>query len=194
MLARVPQPPSVQVEVVRCHLKYGGQGQGQGLGLGPRRCADCHYRAKKGDSARILSIDRPDLAAEMHRTKNGTLTFDEVTIGSRKDIVRRCPNDHDYTQRSERRNAGYGCSICCGRKLEVGVNDIQARYPEISTEWHSWKNGAIKPRDLVSGNREFWWQCTAAGHIHEQNVPHRVETRGCPLCTPVDRIAFDTAR
>ncbi len=158
------------------------------------RGADCHYCAKKGDGARSLTVARPDLAAEMHRTKNGLLTPDDVTIGSRKDIVWRCPNDHDYTQRPERRNAGYGCSICSGRKLEAGVNDIQTRYPEISTEWHSWKNGAIEPCDLVPGNRKFWWKCTAAGHVHEQNVPHRVETGGCSLCAPADRIAYNVAR
>ena len=158
------------------------------------RGAGCHYCAKKGDGARTLTVARPDLAAEMHRTKNGTLTPDDVTIGSRKDIVWRCPNDHDYTQRPERRNAGYGCSICSGRKLHVGVNDIRTRYPEVSTEWHSWKNGAIEPCDLVPGNRKFWWKCTAAGHVHEQNVPHRVETGGCPLCDPADRIAYNIAR
>lgn len=88
------------------------------------RGAGCHYCAKNGDSARTVRVARPDLAAEMHRTKNGTLTPDDVTIGSRKGIVWRCPNEYDYTQRPEHRNAGYLCSICSGRKLEGGVNDI----------------------------------------------------------------------
>ena len=158
------------------------------------RGAGCHHCVKKSNYARTLTIARPDLAAEMHHTKNGALTPDTVKIGSGKDIVWRCPNDHDYVQRPERRNAGYGCPICSGRKLVVGVNDIQARYPEISTEWHSWMNGAIEPCDLVPGNRNFWWKCTAAGHIHQQNVPHRVESGGCPLCAPCDRIASNIAR
>lgn len=156
--------------------------------------AACHICTRTGDNSRWLSIARPDLAGEMHRTKNGKLMPGTVKVGSKRDIIWRCPNDHDYTQTPELRIAGHGCTICSSRKLEVGVNDIQTRHPEISTEWHSWKNGAIEPCDLVPGHRKFWWKCTAAGHIHEHSVPHRVESRGCPLCAPADRIAYDIAR
>lgn len=158
------------------------------------RGGGCHVCGRVANDTRSLSVARPDLAAEMHPTQNGMLTPDKISIGSRKDIVWICPNGHNYTQRPERRCEGYGCPVCSGRRLEVGVNDIQTRYPEISTEWHSWMNGAIEPCDLIPGNRKFWWKCSVAGHLYEQNVPHRVEAGGCPLCAPTDRIAHNIAR
>jgi hypothetical protein len=115
-------------------------------------------------------------AGHLFEASASNRTPDDITIGSRRDIVWRCQNDHDYEQRPERRNAGYECPTCSGQKLCVGFNDINSRYPEISTEWHPSKNGAIEPCDLTPGNRVFWWKCKSAGHEYQQNAPQRTES------------------
>jgi len=153
------------------------------------RGANCHQCTQNAETRRSITVARPDLAAQWHPKENGLTRPSEVKIGSRINAFWLCPNGHTYEQRPERRNAGYGCPICSGKRYERGVNDIATRYPRESSEWHSYLNGAVEPGDLVPGNRTFWWKCKAAGHVREQNVPNRVKSHGCPECAPADRIA-----
>jgi hypothetical protein len=150
-----------------------------------RGCRTCPSPAKQN---RTLTIARPDLAQELHPTANFPRTADDITIGSRLEATWQCPSGHTYKQRAERRNAGYGCNICTGREFAPGINDFQTLQPEISSEWHPTKNGAIEPRDRIQKSREFWWKCLDAKHEMKQSFASRIQSMGCPNCVADDRV------
>ncbi len=161
--------------------------------LGNRtRGAGCRYCARRASQRVTIAKARPDLAAEWH-PNNLPLTPADVTIGSRMDIEWLCPNGHSYVQRPERRNAGYGCFICSGRKLLRGTNDAQTRYPEICSEWHPSMNCFKEACDVLPGGTAlYWWKCKE-GHITRQSVPHRVQSGGCTECAASQRVALHSA-
>lgn len=157
--------------------------------LGKRtRGSTCHFCERRSTNRRTIAAARPDLAAEWHPS-NYPLTAEDVTIGSNRNIAWLCPKGHTYTQRPERRNAGYGCAICSARKLERGVNDALTRYPDICSEWHPTKNCFKEPSDIVPGTALHWWLCKSASHVTQQSVPHRVLSGGCTECPRDQRAA-----
>ena len=69
-----------------------------------------------------LSESHPELAAQWHPTKNGDLTPDAVSGGSRKKIWWICPEGPDHEWQavlSNRTLNGTGCPCCTGYKVSV---------------------------------------------------------------------------
>jgi hypothetical protein len=150
-------------------------------------CTTCS-RTRRLASLPTLAAGRPDLARQWHPIDNGTLTADDVTLGSKKSVGWLCDKGHSYPQIIERRVVGYGCSICHDRKLEPGVNDRLSRQPLLCTEWHSYLNGTKSPDKMLPGTDSHWWKCRAANHTTRQSVPHRIKSGGCTDCPPDQRI------
>jgi DNA-directed RNA polymerase subunit RPC12/RpoP len=148
------------------------------------RGAGFHFCTRTSEGTRLLHTQRPEIAAEFHQYKNPG-AVETLTIGSRKSYVWQCPAGHEYSQRVERRVAGYGCPVCSHRALEPGVNDVATRYPWMCAEWHQAKNGVMEPSDIMPGTRIWNWKCLAAGHLTQQSVPNRVKSLGCTQC-PVE--------
>lgn len=68
-------------------------------------------------------------------------------------------------------------------KLEKGVNDLATLFSELAKEWHSVKNGDLKPTSVTSGsNKKVWWQCSE-GHEWLATINARVKGSGCPYCS-----------
>ena len=59
-----------------------------------------------------LETVRPELAKEWHPTANGTLTPQQVTIGSGKKVWWRCPYGHEYQASILHRGHGTNCPVC----------------------------------------------------------------------------------
>ena len=59
-----------------------------------------------------------------------------------------------------------------------------SEYPELVREWHSTKNGELKP-DEVEGqsNKKVWWLCPK-GHDYYSKILNRTSKNksGCPHC------------
>jgi hypothetical protein len=67
--------------------------------------------------------------------------------------------------------------------LKVGVNDLATTHPQLVTEWHPSKNGALTPQDVTDGSgRSLWWVCTR-GHEWTSRCDHRANGSGCPFCS-----------
>ena len=79
---------------------------------------------------------------------------------------------------------GRGCPFCAGVRVTPGVNDLQSKYPEVSREWHTSKNGELQPGSIIYGStKRVWWIC-AEGHEYEQIVWKRtLRGAGCPICS-----------
>ena len=99
---------------------------------------DNAQRLKKGLVP--LSISRPDIAAEWHRSLNGALTPEMVSAGSNKFVWWQCSKsaDHVYERsihtRTDRRRPP-PCPFCSGRMPDKSQS-LMALYPDIAKEWH----------------------------------------------------------
>lgn len=75
-----------------------------------------------------LATLRPDLTAEWHPVKNGTLTPNQVTRGSNKKVFWRCSFGHEWQAAVCSRTKGSGCPYCARRKA-VSEKSVAAQKP-----------------------------------------------------------------
>ena len=127
-----------------------------------------------------LAKVNPSVAREWHPTKNAPLTPKDVTSGSGKKVWWLCRQGHKWIARIADRKR-FGCPYCSGR-LPSKENSLAARYPKIANEWHTEKNGILKPWDVTHGShKKVWWRCKN-GHEWTARVYSRSAGRGCPHC------------
>ena len=161
-----------QWETAVCTRTSGGSG-----------CPYCAgKRAYPGEND--LASQYPDIASQWHPMKNGILTPDSVTIGSHRECWWQCDKGHEWQSAIASRVSGIGCPVCAGKKVLPGENDLASFYPNIAKEWHSEKNGSLKPEAVSpSSNRKVWWRCPL-GHEYQSVVALRTQRgNGCPYCT-----------
>jgi len=165
------------------HYKMSVYDRTHGSGCEP--CRKARLRASREN----LTVTHPEVAALWHPSRNITRP-DEYTYGSNKEVWWLCTVSaaHFYTQRIDRKAAGYGCSICSRRKLVIRVNDLATTDPLLSIEFHPDRNGAKKPDLMMAGTAPYYWSCLAAGHLKRQSVPNRRKSKGCTDCPPEHRI------
>ena len=125
---------------------------------------------------------RPDLAKEWHPTKNGNLTPDQITYGSKKKVWWKCKTGHEWEQSPNARRKT-GCPYCSNRRANDD-NSLYAKHPKLSREWHPTKNGNLTPKQVVPGSkRKVWWKCKN-GHEWKAVLYERAIARtSCPYCS-----------
>lgn len=130
-----------------------------------------------------LSSQRPDLSAQWHPTKNGSLTPENVSLGSHKKVWWCCEKGHEWQAMVKTRVKGAGCPVCAHRQLLPGENDLATTNPELARQWHPTLNGNLTPQDLMAGsNNKVWWRCDK-GHEWKATVVSRTGNgTGCPVC------------
>ncbi|MFW6288724.1 MAG: zinc-ribbon domain-containing protein [Spirochaetota bacterium] len=149
--------------------------------LGGNGCPYCSgKRAGKDNSLRKL---HPKLAREWHREKNGDLTPNAVTAGSKRRVWWRCSRGHEWQAPVHERTAGKGCPYCAHRRLSDD-NNLAALRPDLAAEWHPTKNRPLKPETVFpAAAHRVWWRC---GHGHQWlatiNSRSHLGT-GCPYCS-----------
>jgi hypothetical protein len=84
-----------------------------------------------------------------------------------------------------RATRGFGCPFCGGSRLDVGVNDLATKFPEMEAEWS--KLNTVKMNEIPSSHHEkVHWKCLAKkGHPDYPASPHNrtgVNSTGCPDC------------
>ena len=101
-----------------------------------------------------------------------------ITASSGKKLKWKCDGGHIWESTvANRTKRGDGCTVCSGRKLLVGVNDFQTRYPELAKELID-----TDPRSFAVGKQKLKWKCKF-GHTWLALVNNRVSHKqGCPVC------------
>jgi hypothetical protein len=100
----------------------------------------------------------------------------------------KCSQGHSYraaTNHFSRNSDGAsGCSICAGRTLLVGFNDLATVSPELAALWHPTRNGTTTPSDVTRGSsKAVWWLCSVdSKHEWKSKINNRSSGRGCPIC------------
>ena len=128
-------------------------------------CPVCANRAV-APGINDLASQFPRLAKEWHPTKNGTLTPQEITFGTKRKVWWRCDKGHEWCVSVQSRTLdGTGCPVCAGRVILPGENDMASQFPKVAREWHPTLNGSLTPQMVTAGShKKVWWLCTE-GHV-----------------------------
>ena len=131
----------------------------------------------------------PELAKEWHPTKNGELKPTEIGRGTKKKVWWQCSKylDHEWDASITLRTCqGQGCPICSGRRTLEGFNDLNTTHPEVAKQWHTTKNGVLKPTEVGAGSdKKVWWQCSKyPDHEWDAVIENRTgQGQDCPICS-----------
>lgn len=138
------------------------------------------------------------LLDEWNRKRNGKLTPEDVTAGSRKKVWWLQPYDDekmgkhfDFEWQAEinSRVKGAGCPYLSGQKVWRGFNDLATTHPELAAQWHPIKNGTLTPEDVSAGSqKKIWWLLhyddkETGKHFNfswQARITGRVSGLGCP--------------
>jgi hypothetical protein len=93
-----------------------------------------------------------------------------------------CEKGHEWQASiANRVNQGTGCPYCQGKRI-TSKNSLALNHPLLVRQWHSDKNGTLKPEDFsAKSSRKIWWRCEK-GHEWETRIERRVAGTGCPKC------------
>ena len=142
---------------------------------------------QKPPSEKSLATLYPRAAQDWHPTKNKPDTPKDVYAKSEVPRWWRCQQGHEEFTPPKRRVKGVGdggCTVCGGRTVLAGFNDLATTYPHIAELWDTERNDAlgIKVTEVSAGSmRNVWWTCSA-GHSTQQTVKTRVRSAGCSRC------------
>lgn len=122
-----------------------------------------------------LETKFPEIAAEA----NG---WDprQISAGTHKKKSWKCSKGHIYEASISHRtrNEPTGCSICAGKRVQIGFNDLSSQFPEIAAEADGWD-----PTKITSGiDVKLNWKCPL-GHRYSASVGSRTNLNtNCPVC------------
>ena len=100
-----------------------------------------------------------------------------VTISSGKKLLWECSLGHHWEARVRDRSRGSDCSVCDGKIVLSGFNDLKSKNPELAKEADGWDATTVTSK---SGQRKSW--ICALGHKWDAVVRHRANGTGCPYC------------
>ena len=121
-----------------------------------------------------LKTKFPEIAAEAYGWDPSI-----VFAGSTQKKKWKCKAGHIFDCRILNRKDGIGCSICSGRTVLSGYNDLKTKFPEIAAEAYGWD-----PSTVIAGtHQKKKWKCNV-GHTWNASIANRTGSgRGCPVCS-----------
>ena len=141
--------------------------------LGGRGCTICSGRVLL-PGFNDLATTHPHLARQLVGTDPAT-----VTAWTKKHLEWQCP-DHPHTWRSTGSNRlkAKKCSVCAGRQVLVGFNDLATTHPHLAKQLVG-----TDPTTVVAGtNRVLEWKCPDHPHTWKSSGGVRVRGHGCRIC------------
>jgi hypothetical protein len=148
--------------------------------------AEAGERGRKGCTVarwRSLAVNRPNLLAELHPTRNGELDSYRIGASSTRKLWWLCPAcGHQWRASPAHRSRGRGCPSCA--RIRQGhrqgrvprQRSLAAKHPELVAELHPTRNGELDPYQLgARSSRKIWWRCGGCGHAWQAVVGNRSE-------------------
>lgn len=130
-----------------------------------------------------LAEKRPDIAAQWHPTKNGSLTPDDFTLHSEETVWWMDSNGKEWQAKILVRCQSEVAGNIPRSKLIAGENDLKSKYPHIAAQWHPTKNEDRLPEHFLPGSdKNAWWVCEK-GHEYLSKISARTAGRGCKVCS-----------
>ena len=155
------------------------------------RCEVCDNRYIQIGVNDLATLNS-EIASEWHPTLNGNLTPQMVGTGCDKKVWWKKEHNeineiHEWPARiSNRARREVGCAVCDGRYVQVGVNDLVTKNPDLALQWHPTLNGSLLPTMVSehSGTKVIWQHIdkdTGKEHVWPATVNVRTAF-GCPIC------------
>ena len=121
----------------------------------------------------LMTVE-PKIAAEAFEWDPRT-----VTRSTTQKKAWKCPLNHQYTASVAARSRGSGCSICAGKQVLVGFNDLATTDPEIAIQAFEWD-----PRTVTrASNKKRKWMCSR-GHITTTLIASKTSGKSdCSICS-----------
>lgn len=137
---------------------------------------------KKANKDNCLATLNPTLVRQWHPQKNAGLKPEDVLPKSHKKVWWVCSNGHEYISSISHKSDGRGCPYCSNKKV-CKDNCLATLNPKLASEWHTTKNGNLKPTMVVPGsNKNAWWICKN-GHIWLGMICKRTQgMHSCKKC------------
>ena len=149
------------------------------------------------ETARSLAIKHPDIAAELHPTRNPGI--DPRKLGARSGLRLwwRCPDcGHEWQAKVYVRTNGAGCPACRAMRPGPGGQTFADARPDLVAEWHPTRNGDLDPHAVSAHSaRKVWWRCAECGREWQATVGARWRSPrgGCRQCARARRQREPTA-
>jgi hypothetical protein len=103
-----------------------------------------------------------------------------IVAGSHNKVDWNCPKGHKFIAAiQDRTRRGDNCSICAGKQVLVGFNDLKTLFPETAKQAYGWE-----PTEFTAGSgKKKEWMCPF-GHIWITPICARTKSRGtnCAVC------------
>ncbi|MED3562272.1 zinc-ribbon domain-containing protein [Bacillus xiapuensis] len=133
------------------------------------------------ESKETLGHKFPNLVLEWH-PKNEKSPF-QYSYGSEYKVWWICEKGHEWEDSAlHRTGSNRGCPYCSGRKVCID-NCLQTIRPDISREWHPFKNGDSTPFDVTCGSdKKIWWICRFGHEFYSSIVNRTTGGNGCSIC------------
>ncbi|MFQ6396616.1 zinc-ribbon domain-containing protein [Nocardia sp. KC 131] len=101
-------------------------------------------RRHLGRQPRSYLVDtHPDIAAQYHPRYN-TIELASLGTGSSMKVwwCHRAKDGrmHEWPATPAHRTSGRGCTICTGKRVQPGINDLATNHPDIAKDWHPDRN------------------------------------------------------
>ena len=147
-----------------------------------QKCHICHSSRRATEVYNLLNL-RPDIASQLHPTKNKGWTAEELTPHTKKKIWWICKKAHEWDASVYSRSLGYGCPECSNKKVGK-ENNLAIMRPDLAAEWDYEKNEDLTPFDLVPGSTIIvGWVCNIKQHKWKMRIIDRaIKGRKCPEC------------
>jgi hypothetical protein len=148
---------------------------------GDSGCPSCARPNRK-----LLADHHPELARELHPTKNRPRGLSDIGVGTDTPVWWRCSNNpsHEWRSLVSSRIRQPTCPLCTGRILTPATS-LAVLFPEVAREWHPTRNGKLHPVEVKpSSTQRAWWRCSRNPE-HEWSClvwSRAREHTGCPVC------------
>jgi hypothetical protein len=132
----------------------------------------------------------PEIAKQWHPTRNGKLTPESVSAGSRKRVWWLCSRNstHEWQAGVEVRARAKTQCPQCAKATPLPEQQTLAEFdPVLAEQWHATKNIDVTPATVTrASNYRAWWVCPLdASHVWQASVRNRSKLKqGCPYCAP----------
>lgn len=118
---------------------------------------------------------------------NGNLIPSNVAPKSNKIVYWKCKHNHIWLARIADRTSGKNCSVCAGKTVLFGFNDLKTLNPILCEEWNYERNKSLKPEQFtVKSGKEVWWKCSICGYEWLSKISNRSNGSGCPNCANIE--------
>ena len=137
-----------------------------------------------------IAIRCPELVKEWNYEKNGTLTPDMFTCGSKAIVWWKCSKGHEWqTAINHRAIRGDGCAYCSQKRMLKGYNDFKSwslnnGFEYLLQEWDYSRNDETPDSFSSKSKTKVWWKCPK-GHSYQSSIGSRTTGHGCPRCAGI---------